>query len=261
MQNMQTQWAVVTGASSGLGVALATGLARRGHNLVLVARREAPMQALAVQLRQDHGVQVVVEVLDLGGVDSAIELQGRLAGHGIDAGIFINNAAFGLSSEFIDHAPERLRAMLQLDIMAMTELTHLFARRMAERGRGHLLLVASLAAYQPTPMLAAYGAAKAYLLSLGEALHVELAPKNVGVTVLSPGLMQTEFFDVSGYTPPPSTRVTMLTPQAVAEIGLDAMFAGKASVIAGRLNRLVALLGRFVSRVVQAKVMWSMRHR
>ena len=147
--------------------------------------------------------------------------------------------------------------MLQLDIVALTELTHVFGRRMADRGRGRILLVASLAAYQPAPLLAAYGAAKAYVLSLGEALHVELAPR-VGVTVLSPGLMDTEFNDVSGYTMKPSMRRTLLPTGRVAEIGLDALFRGRSSVIAGRLNRAMAFSTRFLSRRFQARTVYRL---
>ena len=171
--------------------------------------------------------------------------------------MLINNAAFGLSSAFADHDPARLRAMLQLDIVTMTELTHLFAGRMAARGSGHILLVASMAAYQPCPKLAAYAAAKAYVLSLGEAIHVELAPK-VGVTVLSPGLMDTGFFGVADYHPPAAMKRTMLAPAAVAAIGLDAMYAGKPSVVAGGLNRLMAFSNRFTSRRFQARTVLSM---
>ena len=131
---------------------------------------------------------------------SALNLQRRLDERNIEPNILINNAAFGLSGEFLAQEPERLREMLSLDILTLTELTHLFGKRMAARGSGHILLVASLAAYQPDPLLAAYGAAKHFVLALGIALHVELAPK-VGVTVVSPGLMDTEFNDVSGFRP------------------------------------------------------------
>ena len=247
MAQPATRWALITGASSGLGVALATALAARRINLILVARRELPMQQLARQLIQQHGIEVVVEAIDLSQTDSAAALQRRLDERKIQPDILINNAAFGLSSAFIDQDPDRLREMLQLDVMTLTELTQIFGRRMVDRGYGHILLVASMAAYQPTPILAAYGAAKAYVLSLGESLHVELAPK-VGVTVLSPGFMDTGFADVSGFRASASVRRTMLSPATVAEIGLEAMFAGKPSVIAGRLNRVMAFATRFLSR-------------
>ena len=175
----------------------------------------------------------------------------------IEPDILINNAGFGLSSEFIEHDPERLRAMLQLNVLSLTELSHAFGQRMAARGGGHILLVASLAAYQPDPMLAAYGASKAYVLSLGEALHVELAPK-VGVTVLSPGLMDTGFNDASGFRTPPSLKRTELLPDAVARIGLDAMFAGRSSVVAGRLNKAMAFSSRLLSRRFAARASYNM---
>jgi short-subunit dehydrogenase len=144
------------------------------------------MRELALRLERDHHIKVVVQVLDLGDPDSAVTLQQRLDADGIEVDILVNNAAFALSGTFIDQEPERLRAMLQLDIVALTELTDVFGRQMAQRRRGHILLVASVGAYQPSPLAAAYSAAKAYVLSFGVALNVELAP-SVGVTVLSPG--------------------------------------------------------------------------
>ena len=257
MVSSEPGWAVVTGASSGLGTALAAGLAQRRHNLVLVARREPPMRALASKLERDHDIKVVVQVLDLGDADSAVTLQQRLDADEIEVDILVNNAAFALSGTFIGQEPERLRAMLQLDIVALTELTHVFARRMAQRGRGHILLVGSVGAYQPSPLAAAYSAAKAYVLSLGVALNVELGP-NVGVSVLSPGLMDTEFHDVAGYTMKPSMRRTVLAADRVAAIGLDAMFAGRSSVVAGRLNRVMAFSTRLMSRSLQARMVHKM---
>ncbi len=181
----------------------------------------------------------------------------RLDQRGIEPNVLVNNAGFGLSGAFIGHDPERLRAMLQLKVISLTELSHAFGRRMAERGGGHILLVASLAAYQPDPLRAAYGASKAYVLSLGEALHVELAPK-VGVTVLSPGLMDTGFNAVSGFQVSSSLKRTEMLPAEVARIGLDMMFAGKPSVVAGRLNKAMAFSSRILSRHFAAKTSYNM---
>lgn len=206
------------------------------------------MQALAMELRQRHAVEVVVEAIDLGAPASPADLQRRLDEQGIEPDILINNAAFGLSGEFLTQEPERLREMLQLDVLSLTELTHLFGKRMAQRGAGHVLLVASLAAH---------GAAKHFVLALGVALHVELAPK-VGVTVVSPGLMDTGFNEVSGFRPKASMRRTVVSPVRVAEAGLKAMFAGKSSVIVGKLNWLAAFSNRFTSRHLQAKVTYRM---
>lgn len=253
MAHSDALWALVTGASSGLGVALARNLAARKINLVLVARREPPMRELAAELEGRWDVQVIVEALDLAQTDAAAALQRRLADRGIEPDILINNAGFGIGGPFIEQDSSRLRSMLQLDIVTLTELAHVFGRRMAERGRGFILLVGSTAAYQPTPITAAYGAAKAFVLSLGEALHVELAPK-VGVTVLSPGLMNTGFAGVSGYVPPSSVRRTVLPPERVAEIGLNALFAHRPGVIPGALNKVLAFASRFMSRHLQARL-------
>ena len=253
MPQSKTLWALVTGASSGLGVAFVHGLAQRGHNLVLTARSEAPMQTLADQVRKQHRVEIVVEPLDLSAPGSADALDQRLVGRGIEPDVLVNNAGFGLNSPFVAHEADRLRAMLQLNIVSLTELSHIFGRRMAERGRGRILLVASLAAYQPSPLLAAYAASKAYVLSLGEALNVELAPK-VGVTVLSPGLMDTGFNAASGFRTPKALKSMILTPEKVAGIGLDALFAGKSGVIAGGANKVMGFSSRLLSRHLAAKL-------
>ena len=257
MSKYEKQWALVTGASSGLGKEFGRALAARKMNVVLAARREAPMNELAAELRQRYGIEVVVESLDLAAPDSATVLQERLDGRGIVPDVLINNAAFGLSGAFLTQDPTRLREMLQVDITSVVELSQVFGKRMAERGRGNILLVASLAAYSPTPLLAAYGAAKQFVLAFGVALHVEMAPK-VGVTVLSPGLMETEFFNVSGYQPQDFLKRTMVAPSRVAEIGLTAMFRCRSSVVAGRLNRITAFSNRFTSRHFQAKLAYRM---
>ena len=246
-------WAVVTGASSGLGVELARGVAARGFDLVLVARREGPMQALAGELGEQFDVRAVVEAVDLAASGSATDLLQRLDARVIAPVVLVNNAGFGLSGAFLDHDPARLAEMLRLDIVALTELTQIFGRRMASAAGGRILLVASLAAYQPTPRLAAYGAAKAYVLALGEALHVEMAPK-VGVTVLSPGLMDTGFNAVSGFAPKPAVKRLALPPARVARIGLEALFAGRPSVVAGGVNGAMALSSRLMSRHAAAKL-------
>ncbi len=256
MADRNGQWALVTGASSGLGREFARSLARRGCNVILVARRLEPMQQLAEEL-EPYGVQVIIESLDLSAVTACEELQRRLDGHGVEPDILINNAAFGISGEFVEQEPKRLQEMLQLDILSLTGLTHQYGKRMAARGSGYILLVASLAAYQPDPLLAVYGAAKHYVLALGVALHVELAPR-VGVTVVSPGLMETEFNQVSGFRPKASLQASIVSPAKVAEVGLNAMFARRSSVIVGKINRFAAFMNRFTSRHLQARLTYRL---
>ena len=257
MAGSNGRWALVTGASGGLGSELALGLAERGHALVLTARSEKALAEQAEVLRRAHGVEVVTEAVDLGEPGGAATLQERLSARGIEPQVLVNNAGFGLNAPFLDHDAERLRSMLQLNILSLTELTQVFGRRMAARGEGRILLVASLAAHQPGPLLAAYSASKAYVLSLGEALNVELGPK-VGVTVLSPGLMDTGFNAASGFETPKSMQRLVMPTAHVARIGLDALFAGKSSVIAGRMNAAMAFSNRLMSRHAAAKLTLSM---
>lgn len=250
-------FAIVTGASSGLGAEFARSLAKRKFNLVLVARRAEPMEALAVELCRQYQVQVIVEPLDLGVANSANALKKLLDDRGVSPDILINNAAFGHHGQFLDMDLSRIRDLVQLDILSTVELTHVFGRGMRDRGRGNILIVASLAAYQPTPIMTIYGAAKSFILSFGEALNVELAPK-VGVTVISPGLMSTEFNQVAGFNPGASAKVSMLPPGVVAEMGIDAMFSHESSRVAGKLNTLSVFFMRFVPRHVTAKIAYRM---
>ena len=251
------RWALVTGASSGLGVAFARRLAADGASLVLTARRVEPMETLAAELKSRHGVEVVVEAADLSAPDAASQLLDRIAARGIELDTLINNAGFGLSGMFLDQNPAQVRQMLNLNILSLTELSLLAGRRMAARGGGQILLVGSMASYQPTPGLAAYGASKAYVLSFGEALNVELAGK-VKVTVLSPGLMETGFADAAGYTAPEGVSASVLPPADVARIGLAALTAGKSGVIAGGVNRAMALASRFFTRHAAARMVMRM---
>ena len=250
---MSKEWALVTGASGGLGEALAREIAARGRNIALAARGEAAMRALASELKERHGGETRVFPIDLAAPGSAALLTERLDRDGIEPELLLNNAAFGMAGPFTGSDHARLLAMLQLDVVTLTELTLLLGQRMAARGRGRILLVGSLASFSPCPNLAAYAAAKAYVLSLGEALNVELAPA-IGVTTLLPGLMDTGFNTVSGFKTPAGLRRTILPVEKVARIGLDALFAGKPSVVAGRLNKVTAFSNRLLSRHLVAKV-------
>lgn len=254
-------WALVTGASSGIGVEIARDLARRGCNVVLTARGEAAMQRLADELTAGHGVDTAVEALDLSEPDAVAELVRRLDARGIAPKLVVANAGFGIAGGFLDHPSDRLTAMLRLNMVALTELAHVYGGRMASAGEGGLLLVASLAAFQPDPGLSAYGATKAYVLSLGEALHVELAPRGVTVTVLNPGLVDTGFSATAGYAPPSGARVSVLPAATVARIGVDALLAGRASVIAGTLNKLAAFASKLTPRLWAARLIYRSRDR
>ncbi|NGZ85075.1 SDR family NAD(P)-dependent oxidoreductase [Duganella aceris] len=254
MIDIKKKWALVTGASSGIGAEFARLLAQRGANLVLAARSTPAMETLANELRSLHGVDIVVEPIDLAQSGAASELSRRLARQGIVIDILINNAGFGVFGDFHQQPIERTLEMLQLNITSLTELTHLFAAQMADRGGGHILLVASILGYQATPGYAAYAASKAYVLQFGEALHVELASRNVCITVLSPGVTQTAFLSVSGQASTRFQRVMMMAPHAVAAEGLAALLARRTVIMPGFANRLMTLMNRIAPRALQSRI-------
>jgi uncharacterized protein len=245
------KWALVTGASSGLGVEFATLLAERHTNLVLVARRTDLLQQLAARLRREHPVSVLVEGCDLSAAGSATALKERLDAHGVAVGVLVNNAGYGLYGDFVDQPLRQTTTMLALNVVSMTELTGIFAADMVRRGSGYILLVASLLGYQPVPGYAAYAASKAYVLHFGEALHDELEPHGVVVTVLAPGAAATAFVDVAHQRDTWALRLLMMQPRPVAAIGIEALLRGRPSVVAGSRNKLIALSNRFTPRRIQ----------
>ena len=255
MDNVSGKWALVTGASSGFGVEFAKLLAERKANLVLAARRTEPMERLSEQLRQRHRVQVLVEGINLGVPGAAAELKSRLDRRGIAVDILLNNAGHGLYGEFVNQPLQKTLEMLQVNLTSLTELTHIFASDMKKRRSGHILLTASLLGYQPVPGYAAYAASKGYVLLFGEALHAELQPFNVSVTVLSPGATATSFGAVAGQRNTTALRMLMMEPLPVATTGILAMLRRKTSVVAGVFNKLVVFSNRLMPRPLQSLVM------
>ncbi len=251
--------ALVTGASSGIGQEFARVLAEYGANLVLVARREDRLKQLADELRTAHGVAVHVEALDLGAPDAAAELHRRTSEVGLTVDLLVNNAGFGVYGPHMEIPWEREQQLLQLDIVALAQLTKLYVADMLRRGRGRVIQVASIGAYQPSPTYAAYAAAKAYVLYFGEALDYELRGTGVHCTVLSPGVTKSEFLEVSGQPLRPFHRMTMMPARAVVESGLRASLRGRPSVIPGLANKLAVFSLRFAPRRAQAALAnWTM---
>jgi len=252
------QWALVTGASSGFGIEFAELLAARGANLLLVARREAPMRELGERLQRQHGIEVRVLGIDLARPQAVAELKAFTDSAGLHIDILINNAGYGLFGDFLSQPLARTRDMLQLNMLTLTELSHLYGDAMRARKRGHILLIASIGGYQATPSYAAYSASKAYVLLFGEALNQELKADNVKVSVLSPGITATAFLQVSGQRPTLYQRLLMMRAKPVAQIGLRALFAGKASVVPGVLNQLTVLSNRLTPRSIQSKLAYQL---
>jgi len=244
--------ALVTGASGGLGADFARQLAARGANLVLVARRQEELGRVAAGIEKEYAVRAQAVVCDLAVADAPQKLFDLLKQQTVTVDILVNNAGFGIYGDFADVPWERELAMLQIDVLALTHLTKLFVRDMRTRRRGYILQVASIGAYQPSPTYASYSAAKAYVLSMGEALNYELRGSGVSVTVISPGVTRTEFLKVAGQAPSRYQRLMMMDSSAVARIGIDALLQRRPSVIPGFLNNLLALGTRFMPRRWQA---------
>lgn len=249
------KWALVTGASSGLGLEFADLLAAQKVNLVLAARRQEPMEKLASTLRRQYGVEVLVEAIDLASPGAASRLKGSLDARSVAIDILLNNAGYGLHGDFLETPIECTADMIQLDITAVTELTYLFGRDMATRGSGHILLLASLLAFQAVPGYAVYAAAKAYVLALGEALHDELRPHGVIVTTLCPGHTATGFDAAAGATASALLRLLTMQPRPVAASGIRALLRGKAMVVAGLANKMAAFSNRLMPRSMQRATM------
>jgi short-subunit dehydrogenase len=235
-------WVLITGASSGFGEEFARQYARQGHPLVLVARRLERLQELADSLHREFHVDVVVERVDLSDVAVVGELRQRLGERGIVIDILINNAGHGLQGPFLEAGLEEALAMVQLDVAGLTAVTHVFAGDMRTRGRGSILLVASLLAYQGVQNFAVYSAAKAYVLRLGEALHRELKGDGVNVTVLCPGMSDTGFATAARMKITPALRLLMMQPAAVVRSGIRALQAARMSVVPGLANKAMVIL-------------------
>ena len=249
MTDLNGRWALVTGASSGLGADFARELAVRGCKLVLVARREDRLKLLASELA---GAETRVVPLDLRAPDAAKTLYERLRAEGVGVDVLVNNAGFGLYGPFVASEWNRQRDMLELDVVALTHLTHVFARGMAERGAGWVLLVASIGAFQPTPTYATYSAAKAYVLSFGEALAAELRPRGVRVCTTCPGVTATEFLAVAGQKRSLYQRLFMMQSPDVVRSSVRALLARRTSVVPGIGNKVAAFSMRFTPRRLQA---------
>jgi short-subunit dehydrogenase len=254
---LRDRWALVTGASSGIGADIARELGDRGCHLVLVARRRERLDALAEELRREHGVQVETDACDLGVPGAARELHARTSSRGRQISVLVNNAGFGAHGDFLGQDLQRLREMIQLNVTALMELTQLFANDMLERGGGAILQVGSIAGLNPLPSYAVYAATKAFVVSFSEAIAHELGDRDVSVTVLLPGVTWTEFFDVTGQKPTLYSRTFGMSSRDVARIGVKALLGRRHSVVAGWRNALSIALASVFPRHVRAWLTWQ----
>ncbi|CRK57160.1 short-chain dehydrogenase/reductase SDR [Alloactinosynnema sp. L-07] len=243
---MNGQTALVTGASSGIGADYARAFAAQGADLILVARREDKLAELAAELRSAHGRQVDVVAADLSLPDVGRDVAARVEALGRTVDILVNNAGFATHGALAAADPDRLVEQIQLNCVAVVDLTRRFLPGMTARGRGTVINVASTAAFQPIPHMAVYGATKAFVLSFSEALWAETRPKGVRVIAVCPGATQTEFFEVVG-TDDAAVGPRRTTEQVVATT-LRGLRRGAPSVIDGAANSALARLTRLIPK-------------
>jgi uncharacterized protein len=261
-----TRTVLITGASSGIGEAFADVFAAAGFDLVLVARREDRLQAVADRIEQQYGRRVGVIVSDLSQPDAPRRLCEAIAARGIGIDALVNNAGYGIPGVYLATAWEKQGALLQVMVVGLAELTHRLLPAMIERGYGRIVNVASLAALVPAPAgHTLYAACKSFVVKFSESLAGEVARHGVHVTALCPGFTLSEFHDVTG------TRATVrqlpswlwMDSPAVAREGFAAVMAGAPIHVTGRVNRTIALLGRLLpQRVLKAlgrKTAWRYR--
>ncbi len=233
------EWALVTGASSGIGRAFARHLAAEGMNVILVARRKDRLQQLAVELQEKHAVQALAVALDLTSEGFMPELAEQVGSR--DVGLLINNAGFGSVGFFADNDPEHEANMVRLHCLATTALAHHFIRPMLQRGKGGIIFVGSIVGVLPIPYIATYSATKAFDMFIGQALWYEMRGKGIDVLALAPGGTKTEF---QRLTREPESPLAA-SPEAVVRTGMRAL-GKRPYVIHGWHNKFVAFCARFL---------------
>lgn len=240
MKNLQT--ALITGASSGIGEAFAHAIAAEGLDLVLVARSEDKLRALAQQLTGAHSRRVEVVAADLTHEGAAEEVREATVKLGMPVDLLVNNAGFGTVGTFTRLDPARERDEVLLNCAAVVDLAHAFVPGMVERGRGGIINVASMAAFQPLPYMTVYAATKAFVLAFSRGLRGEVARKGVKVLAVCPGPVDTPFFEATGDERLRSTvpKATMVSAEFVVRESLKAYKAGRSVIVPGVANRLVA---------------------
>ena len=252
--------ALVTGASDGIGLEFCKVLASRGYHLVLVARREAVLNEISASLVAEHGIKCTVISCDLSKAKAAQTLFKATQKQGLEVDFLINNAGLLHNGFFTDLSLADQEKMMTVNMLALTSLSHLFANDMASRQSGHILNVASLAAWMPIPNQNIYAATKAFVLSFSQALHDELNAAGTGITVtaLCPGYTATKMMD----NPDQGAKLAvpagmMQSASQVAEQGIDACLKGRALWIPGLSNRFTAAITHLFSKMALAKIAGS----
>ena len=261
--------ALVTGASAGIGSSIARELAKRGHGLILVARRKNKLDELAHELVAEYGVRAETLGCDLAKAASRQRLPARVESLGLEVSVLVNNAGFATGGAFYQADPERELEQVRVLVEAVVGLSSAFLPAMVRRGRGAILNVASTAGMQPLPYSAGYSAAKAYVLTFSEALHQELRGSGVTVTALAPGPVSTEFWDTAGWEVAGGQsfenavpRPAWVTADEAAQAGVKGLEAGRRVVVPGLPIRAAMLASQYLPHALKLPAIeWAMRRR
>ena len=255
MTNHQ-KYALVTGATSGIGNELAKLLAQDKYNLVLVARHQEDLDRTAAELREQHGIDVFPIAKDLFDREAPFQLYDTVKSRGIEVEVLVNNAGQGQYGQFVETDLSRELDIIQLNIVAYMVLTKLYLREMVDRGSGKILNVSSIAGEIPGPLQAVYHGTKAFITSFTEAVRSEVKDKNVTLTLLLPGATETDFFRKADMEESKMVKEgDMDDPVKVAKDGYEALLAGKDKIVSGFKNKLMASAGNLMPDDVMADQM------
>lgn len=261
MINIENKYALITGASSGIGADMSRILSEKGYNLVIAARREEKLEALKKEILEKYKeIDIKVIPIDLSLKESPEILYNKIKESDIQIYILINNAGYGIHDYFIDIPWENEETMLNLLILNLTRITKMFVKDMVERNSGFILLVSSIGAFQPTPSYATYAAAKSFVFNFGLALNYELRKTKVKSCVLCPGVTITGFQQAAGHTKETFfMKSTKTSSEKVAKAGIEGMLRGKYFVVPGVLNSINAKFMSILPRKLATKLaLWGM---
>jgi short-subunit dehydrogenase len=252
---MKTETALITGAASGIGLALATEFAKHGHNLILTSRVQSELRDVAGDLTSRYNVEVGTIAADLQDPNGPEMLLDAIRREAVLVDILVNNAGLGYRGKFWEIPIENQMNIVRVNIEAVMRMTHLFLPQMIRRNQGRIMNTASIAGFEPGPLLAVYHASKAFVLSFTEALATELEDTKVTVTALCPGPTDTDFFPKAGLTDTKAfQKAHVMAPQEVAELGYKGLMRGDRTVVAGGANKAMVFARRFMTEGAQAKM-------
>jgi short-subunit dehydrogenase len=252
-------YVLITGGSGGIGYELAKSFAQDGYNLILVARTEEDLQQASNELTQQYGVQVKYIAKDLFQPQAAFELYEDIKGQGITIDVLVNDAGQGQYGLFVEQDIHRLLDIIQLNVTALTVLTHLFLKDMVTRNEGKILQLASIASQLPGPWQAVYHATKAYVLHLTEGLISELKDTNITLTTLQPGATETDFFNKADMLDSKILDSDLSDPAKVARDGYQALMKGDDKIVSGLKNKAMVGLSNILPETMVAEQMHKMQ--